>query len=75
MNTYFCTLYWADSVSRGKIMRQISAYSGEPRIFPSLTSNWNASFSLQSSNPAFFHEAIPVVLVVTNSYALKILTK
>jgi hypothetical protein len=30
---------------------------------------------LQYSNPTFFHEALTVMLIVTNSYALKILTK
>jgi hypothetical protein len=74
MNPHFCTLRRADSPSTGKFMRQISANSGESRIFPSLTSNWNVSSSLQYSNPAFFHEALTVMLVVTNSYPLKILT-
>jgi hypothetical protein len=59
----------------GKLVRQISVNSGESQIFPSLTSNWNVSSSLQYSNLACSHEAHTVVLVVTNSYALKILTR
>jgi hypothetical protein len=51
-NPHFCSLLRDDKYSRGYLIRQTSRKSVNSLIFPSLTSQWNASPSLASSNPA-----------------------